>query len=219
MYTIYINEVPLVICKSDQVSTYQSKYENMIVHHYARGRKGLFNYIDAFEKSSDRSGVILSVEDPEVTFTEFCSIYKVVEAAGGLVFNKTGQLLAIFRRANWDLPKGKIEKDETIEEAAIREVQEETGLDKVVLKRKIGITYHTFSTGKQKRMLKVSHWYKMKTAELKLTPQVEEDIELTEWVEIKDFLRNYKPMYRNIQDIVSKYLSSKKKKAGAPVKV
>ena len=213
MYTIYINEVPLIICT--KIAEEQLDYDDdqFSVHHYNRGRKGLFNYIDAFEKSSDRPGVILTVEDPEETFKEFCSIYDVIEAAGGLVFNKEKELLAIFRRGHWDLPKGKIEKGETLKEAAVREVQEETGIQNIKLKKKIGVTYHTFSNKKDKRVLKVSHWYKMKTKDVKLIPQTEEDIEKVEWVDIYDFVENYLPIYKNILDITYKYLVSKGKKS------
>lgn len=212
MYTIYINEVPLMICTKAQIDQLDFDQEQFLVHFYDRGRKGLFNYIDAFEKSSDRPGVILSVIDPDETFEQFCSIYKVIHAAGGLVFNKEKKLLAIFRRGFWDLPKGKIEDDETIPEAAVREVMEETGISRVKLKKKIGKTYHTYSTRKYKRVLKVSHWYKMKTKDIEVTPQTEEDIEKVEWVEIVDFVENYQPMYKNIKVIIDTYLAAKKAK-------
>jgi len=211
MYTIYINEVPLIICSKAQEVALDYDADAFVVHYYDRGRKGLFNYIDAFEKSNDRLGVILTVEHPEETFEQFCSIYKVIEAAGGLVFNKDKELLAIFRRGHWDLPKGKIEKDETIKEAAVREVQEETGIQHINLKKKVGVTYHTYSTKKYKRVLKVSHWFKMKTKDIEVTPQTEEDIEKVEWVDLYDFIEDYQPMYKNISDITYKYIIKKKR--------
>jgi len=177
-----------------------------------RGRKGLFNYIDAFEKNNDRKGIILIVDDPKEALDQLRSIYKIIEAAGGLVFNKDKELLAIFRRGHWDLPKGKIEKGESLEEAAVREVQEETGIQNVKLKEKIGTTYHTYSTKKHKRVLKVSHWYKMKTKDLDVTPQIEEDIEKVEWVDLSDFMVSYRPIYSNILDITFKYVLLKDEK-------
>jgi len=209
MYTIYINEVPLIICTKAVEDQLDYEADLFTVHSYNRGRKGLFNYIDAFEKSSDRVGVILTVENPDRTFQQFCSIYRVIEAAGGLVFNKEKELLAIFRRGNWDLPKGKIENGETIEEAAVREVQEETGIHNIKLKKKLGVTYHTYSTKKYKRVLKVSHWFKMTTKDIEVTPQTEEDIEKVEWVDMYDFIEEYTPMYKNILDITYKYILSK----------
>jgi len=212
MYTIYINDVPLVFCTKEEERQLDYDPAHFTAHRYDRGRKGLFNYIDAFEKTNERPGVILIVDDPEESLAQLCSIYKVIEAAGGLVFNKDKELLAIFRRGHWDLPKGKIEKGETLEEAAIREVQEETGIKEIKLKDKIGTTYHSYSTKKHKRVLKVSHWYKMKTKDTEVTPQVEEDIEKVEWVDLSDFMVSYRPIYRNILDITYKYVQQKEKK-------
>lgn len=212
MHTIYINDVPLVFCTKDEEQQLDYDTAEFSAHHYERGRKGLFNYIDAFEKNNDRLGVILIVDDPDESLEQFCSIYKVIEAAGGLVFNKEKELLAIFRRGHWDLPKGKIEKGETIKEAAVREVQEETGIQQIKLKDKIGTTYHTYSTKKHKRVLKVSHWFKMKTKDVEVTPQVEEDIEKVEWVDMIDFIEEYRPIYSNILDITFKYLQLQEQK-------
>ena len=55
----------------------------------------------------------------------FCSKHTLIEAAGGLVYNIENQLLMIFRNNKWDLPKGKLEVGENIQECAIREVEEE----------------------------------------------------------------------------------------------
>lgn len=212
MYTIYINDVPLIFCTKEEERKMDYNSNEFTAHRYDRGRKGLFNYIDAFEKNNDRPGAILLVKDPKETLDQLCSIYRVIEAAGGLVFNKDKELLAIFRRGHWDLPKGKIEKGETIREAAVREVQEETGIKEIKLKDKLGITYHTYSTKKHKRVLKVSHWYKMKTQDTKVTPQVEEDIEKVEWVDLSAFMNEYRPIYRNILDITEKYVQIRDEK-------
>lgn len=208
MYTIYINDVPLLISTREEEQALDYNPIDFKVHRYDRGRQGLFNYIDAFEKNNEREGVILLVDDVDQTFSEFRSIYKVIKAAGGLVFNDDLSLLAIFRRGHWDLPKGKIEKGETKKEAAVREVQEETGIQQVELIEKIGKTYHTYSTKKHKRALKISHWYEMRTGDMEVTPQVEEDIEKVEWVDLNQFI-DYRPIYKNILDITQKYIDSK----------
>ena len=86
----------------------------------------------------------------------------VVKAGGGLVYNKKGEVLFIFRNGKWDLPKGGIEKGEGIEEAAIREVEEETGVKKLKVVQKLQKTYHVFKRNGSYK-LKITHWYEMKT--------------------------------------------------------
>ncbi|MBK9671561.1 MAG: NUDIX domain-containing protein [Bacteroidetes bacterium] len=71
------------------------------------------------------------------------SIYTKIEAAGGIVKNKQGQLLFIFRHGKWDLPKGKIEKGENEQDAALREVEEECGIAELTLQKKLTTTFHT----------------------------------------------------------------------------
>lgn len=206
-YHIFINGHPLYICDTNGLEQLDVQ-DDWQVHNYDRGRQGLFNYIDSYEKRPDRETVVLRVDDAKTCMKEFKSIYKVIKAAGGLVFNAQGQLLTIFRRGSWDLPKGKIEVGETKKEAAVREVQEETGVVDVQCFEKVGKTYHTYATKKHKRVLKVSYWYKMSTSDIMTTPQIEEDIEKVEWVDPIHFSKNHKPMYKNIEHIISLYLNA-----------
>ena len=132
---------------------------------------------------------------------------KTIIAAGGLVFNEQNELLMIFRRGKWDLPKGKLDAGETIEACAVREVQEETGLVTVELENLIGKTYHEyFDKWVNENVIKESWWYKMKSSvNEKFIPQLEEDIELIEWVDKKDLKKYLDNSYRNISEIVNKY--------------
>ena len=109
---------------------------------------------------------------------------KRIIAAGGLVINDRNELLMIFRRGFWDLPKGKLDPGESIEACAIREVQEETGLGEIELGNFITITLHEyFDTYINEEVIKESHWYHMKVkGEPILIPQIEEDITLIRWV-------------------------------------
>ena len=70
---------------------------------------------------------------------------KKIIAAGGLVLNEKNELLMIFRRNKWDLPKGKLDEGESIEACALREVKEETGLQKLKLEKFIDITFHDYA--------------------------------------------------------------------------
>jgi 8-oxo-dGTP pyrophosphatase MutT (NUDIX family) len=105
-----------------------------------------------------------------------------IQAAGGLVYTKEHELLLIFRRGKWDLPKGKLDEGELLETCAVREVKEETGLSNISLEKPLCISYHTYQQD-GKSVLKESHWYLMKAANNEiLVPQTEEDIEKCEWV-------------------------------------
>ena len=109
---------------------------------------------------------------------------QIIVAGGGLVFNENDELLMIFRRGLWDLPKGKLDAGETIENCAVREIQEETGLQLVQLHQLIGVTEHLyFDKYLSKNVIKQSHWYLMTTnSNQVLTPQTEEDITDIKWV-------------------------------------
>ena len=117
----------------------------------------------------------------------------VNKAGGGLVYNKKGDVLFIFRNGKWDLPKGGIEKGEEIEDTAMREVEEETGVNKLVIKRKLQKTYHIFKrNGRYK--LKITHWFEMHS-DFEGIPfaQAEEGIEKAVWLnpeQVKEALKN-----------------------------
>jgi 8-oxo-dGTP pyrophosphatase MutT (NUDIX family) len=123
----------------------------------------------------------------------------VAKAGGGLVYNKWGDVLFILRNGKWDLPKGGIEKHEEIEDTAMREVEEETGVGGLKITRKLEKTYHVFKRNGTYR-LKITHWYEMKTSyDGPLVGQVEEGIEKVAWLkpaQIKEALKN---SYENIK--------------------
>ncbi len=128
-----------------------------------------------------------------------------ITAAGGIVENEDKEILMIFRREKWDLPKGKLDEGETIEECAVREVEEETGLRSIQQGELIDVTLHTYIE-KGKEIEKETYWYAMKVeGEQKLVAQSEEDIEEIRWVketELPTYLDN---SYPNIVDIIEKY--------------
>ena len=131
---------------------------------------------------------------------------KTIIAAGGLVYNEKDELLMIFRRGKWDLPKGKLDEGETIEDCAVREVIEETGLTTVIRGDLIGITYHQyFDKWINEEVIKETHWYRMEApGDQKLTPQTEEDIEIIKWVDRTGLEECLKNSYDNIVEIVGK---------------
>ncbi|HMB92828.1 MAG TPA: NUDIX hydrolase [Rhodothermales bacterium] len=116
---------------------------------------------------------------------------KHVEAAGGYVVRagKEGpEVLLIFRRGRWDLPKGKLEKGETLEECGLREVREEVGIEHLRLLEPLGTTIHGY-VQKKKYRVKTTHWYLMQTPETEFTPEADEDIEEVRWMPWSKALR------------------------------
>ena len=130
---------------------------------------------------------------PKKDWDNFISDFLLIEAAGGLVYNQHNQLLMIFRNGKWDLPKGKMKKKESPELAALREIQEECGVQDLTIKHKLIDTYHTYSL-EGKSILKKTYWYKIYTTySASLIPQLEEGITKVCWVEtheINDKLKN-----------------------------
>jgi 8-oxo-dGTP pyrophosphatase MutT (NUDIX family) len=123
----------------------------------------------------------------------------IEKAGGGLVYNTNGDVLFIFRNGKWDLAKGGMEKNETIEETAIREVEEETGVTGLVITDKLQKTYHIFKrNGRYK--LKITQWIEMQT-KYEGTPQgqAEEGIEKVEWVNPKNIPMLLENSYENIK--------------------
>ncbi len=201
MYKIYINETPLLLGETQEFISALPGDDRNLVARYPGKKKWLVNYIDLLEKTNRYDSVTLFSNDPDQLFEDFKSLYKIIEAGGGLVINPEGAMLAIYRKNYWDLPKGKIEKGESPEQGAIREVIEETGLGKVSLGKFLQYSYHTYKE-KNKRILKKTYWYKMFADQEKLTPQHEESIELADWYDIDTFLSEQQPIYKSIVDVI-----------------
>jgi len=140
---------------------------------------------------------------PEEALRDITKYFDVIEAAGGIVKNEKGEMLFIYRRGIWDLPKGKVEGGETAEQTALREVKEECGLKDVRIREYFRPTYHIFKEGGRRKM-KITHWYLMDaSSEEKLEPQGKEGIEKVAWVPPKDrdFLQNAKT-YGSVRNIL-----------------
>ena len=117
-------------------------------------------------------------------WARFQSIFRLIHAAGGKVLNENQEVLFIYRRGKWDLAKGKVDKGETLEEAAVREVMEECGLVQLQLQYFLIATYHIYEI-KSKWVLKTTFWYQMSaTRHQALIPQLEEDITEMKWMAI-----------------------------------
>lgn len=164
---------------------------------------------NALKSRSTPITFVVSCNDIAACWSQFTTCHKVVEAAGGLVFNSRGACLFIYRRGYWDLPKGKIEKNEAQDDAALREVKEECGFSKVSIQQFLTTTYHTYSQ-RGRRILKPTHWYIMQSNEAieELAPQTEEDITELRWVMPDEVDHIFLKTYPMIPELYAKAQSS-----------
>ncbi len=135
-------------------------------------------------------------------FSYFSALFHVIEAAGGLVKNEKGEWLFIFRNGKWDLPKGKIEKGEKIKTAAIREVQEECGVEKLSIVRDLISTYHIYFMENQ-AILKRTYWFEMECNDAtELVPQTEEGITDVKWIAAKNLKKVYDNTFESVKEVL-----------------
>lgn len=202
MYKIYINGTPLFLATTEEAGGVPFVSDEKIVARYTGNPRLLLSYLDMLEKNTRFDFVMVYAEDVDLLFNDFSKQFRIIVAAGGVVYNTDGEVLLIFRQGHWDLPKGKIDEGESREAAAVREVKEETGLSSIELGDYLGLTYHTYRTKKNTRVLKHTHWYRMKAEKEALVPQTEEDIEHAEWRGLKTFLNANPVVYGNIRDLL-----------------
>ena len=147
--------------------------------------------------SEQNTTITIQTSDISDEWNSFKSNFNSIKAAGGLVYNEFGELLIIDRLEKWDLPKGKIEGDETPEEAAMREVEEECGIDQLQINRYYGSTYQVY-TLECKLILKQNIWYQMITNKQELIPQTSEGIANAFWIPETEIPQLIKKTYRSI---------------------
>ena len=208
MYVIYINDRPLTLRADSSPAAYgDTSPDTHLIARYTGKRKSLLNYADTLEKGSPKvTSIELIGPDLEALWKDFRSHYRWIEAAGGVVTNRdNGRQLFIFRRGFWDLPKGKLDEGEDAPAAAVREVEEETGLADIELGAALPTTYHTYR-GKKNRILKPTYWYRMTSAQRELVPQTTEDIERAEWRDVAEVLQSGEPLYGNLRDLLHRYV-------------
>lgn len=204
MYKIFINEYPLVISANEQDFFLGANFR--MVDDTKEGMLGAIETLERSDKIIGNFGLIIMTEDADATFKRFSKLYQPVAAAGGLVFNEKDQLLLILRQGKWDLPKGKVDKGETVEEAAVREVKEECGIEKLEILEPIVQMYHTYYLD-QKRVLKTTHWFKMRALQYnKMVPQLEENITDLRWFDPETLNIKELDTYNSIRELLAKAL-------------
>ena len=173
--------------------------------------EGLFKQLDTLIPRNILSVTIVSNEYDSLK-ESIKSRFKIIKAAGGIV-RKGERMLMIYRLGKWDLPKGKIEKGELPEDAAVREVREECGVI-VAKKKKICNTWHTY-TMKKKRIIKKTTWYSLTLIDdSNMAPQEEEEIEAVQWKSPKEVFHALENSYESIRFVLDVYFKNRKLKWG-----
>lgn len=159
-------------------------------------------------KDGKKTEAIIAAKDFEAAKKELFNQFELIEAAGGVVQNDDKDILFIFRRGKWDLPKGKMEHGESEELCAEREIEEETGVKGLKLKKKIGETYHIYRE-KEIDLLKTSHWfYFLCPGAQEPAPQEEEDITEAKWIKTKHIKEPMDNTYESIRDVMRAFFDT-----------
>jgi 8-oxo-dGTP pyrophosphatase MutT (NUDIX family) len=199
---IYFNDKPLFL--ADSISPYleQFRHHDDAIYMDEFSSPAVNSMIHEMKAENIHAGIFLH-EDLDALKKAFFRKFKLIQTGGGLVRNDVGDYLFIFRRNKWDLPKGKLDEGETIEECAVREINEETGLVNLSIEKHLVNTYHTYDEN-GKHILKENIWYLVQaTGEQHPAPQLEEQITEIKWVNAADlgnYLANTMP---SIVDVVN----------------
>ena len=192
---IYFDNKPLFLCDNVDATLQPYIHHDDAVFIDELNLHTVKSMIHEMQDPSVHAGVFFHKDLKELK-DAFFKKFTLVKAAGGFVLNENNEVLIMFRRGKWDLPKGKMDKKETFEECAIRETEEETGLKNIKLISPLITSYHTYHEG-SRYVLKETKWFTMKiSGEQKLIPQATEQITKLEWVkkdDVKKYLQNSFP--------------------------
>lgn len=197
MHKIYFDRRTIIICRPEEATLSDP---NAVEFHFKQS-SDISALVEMFELSSTLEKIYIPSAEPEDCYKKICGDFREVNAAGGLVENRRGDYLLIKRDGLWDLPKGHQEAGEDIKVTALREVQEETGVDDLSLGDLICVTDHCY---KRNGIWHLKHtwWYRMYYLKpLDLTPQTEEDITKAAWVaksSLPPFLKNTYPSIKEV---------------------
>lgn len=192
---IYFNDKPLFLTDAitPEIEPYAHHDDAVLIDDFST--PGVNSMIHEMRQEKIHAGIYLHSDLATLEKT-FRKKFTLVQAAGGLVLNEEGAVLMMFRRGKWDLPKGKLDPGESLETCAVREVQEETGLQQVIMDKPLLVTYHTYDES-GKHILKETHWYLLQApGKQTLSPQTEEQITELKWVpaqEVKQYVNNTFP--------------------------
>jgi len=220
MKTIFVNDIQINFKKFNNLKIRNEDFDTLVDGSSGIVTKKLFSrvliydstiatIVDLLKKMTHKKfkkiySITITLKRFKYVLKQVKKMFKIIKAGGGVVKNNNDQILFIYRLKKWDLPKGKLDKGETIRDCAKREVEEETKV-KVNLKQKIISTWHTYTRNK-KFILKKTTWFKMDCVDdSKMKPQKKEKIEKVEWMDnstIKEILLS---SYKTLNHVMIEY--------------
>ena len=197
MYKVFFNKKPIFLTtefrnQTEQAPVFYIKFSSVE------------NILKAL-KSKKTDCLYLYHKSEDKLWKHFLKYFPIVKAAGGLVRHQDQRLLFIYRNNKWDLPKGRIERQEKVGLAAIREVEEECGISNLKLVKPLITTYHTYFQDGLK--LKETFWFLMTSDfEEALVPQLEEGITIAVFKNQMAIINALQNSYKNIELVYDTYL-------------
>jgi len=201
-YIVFLNDRTVTI--STDFNSESGSKEMMLDF---KGKSSIVNAYKQFYENQEIKNLVVHAGN---NFADACgtfnSMFSPISAAGGIVRNSNNEYLFIKRLGIWDLPKGKLYPAERIEDGALREVMEETGLSNLTITAKLPSTYHIYTDRKGKEILKETFWFEMMgSKDEKLIPQLEEDITEARWFEINELTIPLQNTYSSLKNLLESY--------------
>lgn len=199
--TIYFENKPVFLCDeiTPEINEYRHHPDAVFIDELSTA--AINSLLHEIKKTQFHAAIIFNKDFLKLK-TVFFKHFELIKAGGGLVKNENQEILMIFRRGKWDLPKGKLDEGESIEECAKREVEEETGLRRLKIIKPLVITYHTYTLF-GKHNLKETHWFLMKAdGNEKLIPQTEEEISEILWAKKEDLKKYFANTFPTIETVL-----------------
>lgn len=203
MYKVFIENRPIIFAQNDALLTNTYCIASELLE---KGEEDLALIVKSVPK---KKNIVVLSDQIEVEFARIFKEYDFIEAAGGIVKRKK-KYLFIKRNGFWDIPKGKLEKKESIEEGAIREIEEECGITAPIIENRIGITYHTYSY-EGKPTIKKTYWFALTyDGPKQLKGQLEEGITKVEWLKSDELKKVMKNTFPSILEVIQLYFEQNK---------
>jgi len=193
MHKIFVSDKPIILTTEIEKET---NFKNYLLKTVKLG-----TVIRALNRTALQEARLIH-KNKKKLLKKFLKKLPNVIAGGGKVYNDNDEILFIFRNGKWDLPKGKAEAGETIDQTAIREVEEETGVEGLKITKPLEMTYHIFKRNGRYR-IKITYWFEMKTSYTgKLTAQEKEGITKVAWLNKEQTQEALKNSYANIKGLI-----------------
>lgn len=199
---IYFNEKPLFLTDTinSEIEPFVHHDDSVFIDEFST--PGINSILHEMRQEKVHAGIYYHSNIDELK-KAIWKKFTLIQAAGGIVLNEKDDILLMFRRGKWDLPKGKLDKGESLEHCAVRETEEETGLKNVKFKAPLITTFHTYDEN-GKHILKETYWYLLSAnGKQELIPQATEQIEKVEWAHPASLRKYTQQTYPSVLDVLT----------------